>query len=96
MKKKFLFILTLLLTAVTQGAWTQNYDKWDGVTTNVQLTGRKLWKDGKWIYRYNKASDGKDGTLICRRNGVTDEEIEAGVAKGILSCADYFVAPAEG
>ena len=54
-----------------------------------------VWKDGKWIYRYNKASDGKDGTLICRRNGVTDEEIEAGIAKGILSCADYFVAPAE-
>ena len=23
-------------------------EAWDGVTTNVQLTGRKLWKDGKW------------------------------------------------
>ena len=57
---------------------------------------RAVWKDGKWIYRYDKVSDGKDGTLVCRRNGVTDEEIEAGIAKGILSCADYFVAPAEG
>ena len=35
MKKNFLFILTLLLTAVTQGAWAQNYDKWDGVTTKM-------------------------------------------------------------
>ena len=57
---------------------------------------RAVWKDGKWIYRYDKVSDGKDGTLVCRRNGVTDEEIEAGIAKGVLSCADYFVAPAEG
>ena len=23
-------------------------EAWDGVTTNVQLTGRKLWKDGDW------------------------------------------------
>ena len=32
MKNRFLFILALLLMAVTQGAWAQNFDKWDGVT----------------------------------------------------------------
>ena len=53
-----------------------------------------VWKNGKWIYRYNEGSAAEDGRYICRRKGVTDEEIEAGVAKGVLSCADYFVAPA--
>ena len=33
MKQKILFILALLLMAVTQGAWAQNYDVWDGTTT---------------------------------------------------------------
>ena len=31
--KNFLTILALLLMAVTQGAWAQNYDVWDGTTT---------------------------------------------------------------
>ena len=57
---------------------------------------RAVWKNGTWVYRYDKGSVAEDGRFICRRNGVADEKIEAGVAKGVLSCADYFVAPAVG
>lgn len=68
----------------------------DGDVFLCEYGNMAVWKDGSWVYRYDKSSDGKDGTLICRRDGVTDEDIEAGVAEGVLSCADYFVAPAIG
>ena len=53
-----------------------------------------LWKDGSWIWKYDKEMDGEDGTLICYRDGVSKEEIEEGIAQGILSCEEYFVQPA--
>ena len=34
--KRFLFILALL-SAIVQGVWAQNYDVWDGVTTDSPI-----------------------------------------------------------
>ena len=34
--KRFLFIL-VLLSAIVQGVWAQNYDVWDGVTTDSPI-----------------------------------------------------------
>lgn len=53
-----------------------------------------LWKDGAWIYQYDREMDGADGTLICYRNDVSTEDIEKGISEGVLSCEEYFVQPA--
>ena len=45
MQKKILFMIALLC-AVVQGAWSQNYDVWDGMTTkkpSVQLDIKDRW-----------------------------------------------------
>ncbi|MBQ6492866.1 MAG: hypothetical protein IJI92_03250 [Erysipelotrichaceae bacterium] len=52
-----------------------------------------LWKDGEWIWKYDKEMDGEDGSLICYRLDVNEEDIKEGIAQGILSCEDYFVQP---
>ena len=52
-----------------------------------------VWKDGEWIWFYDKTMDGEDGTLICFRNNVSEEQIKEGIASGVLSCGEYFVLP---
>ena len=53
-----------------------------------------LWKDGNWIWHYDRSMDREDGSMVCYREDVTIEEIEEGIEKGILSCEEYFVQPA--
>ena len=55
-----------------------------------------VWKDGEWVWNYDSEMDGDDGTLICYRSDVSIDEIKEGIAKGILSCPEYFVQPAIG
>ena len=52
-----------------------------------------VWKDGAWIYDYDKTTAGDDGTLICYREEISEEEAKAGAAEGILCCEDFFVLP---
>ena len=52
-----------------------------------------VWKDGSWIYRYDRSKKEEDGTVICYRNDVSEEEINAGREEGILLCENYFVLP---
>lgn len=56
---------------------------------------RAVWKDGDWIWQYSKEVKTGDGTLICLRDGVTEETAERGISEGVLSCEDYFVIPGE-
>lgn len=92
---KKISVSDLNLPSITEKLYglTRIGDYADGDLFLCEFCGYAVWKDGEWIYRYDKYSLGKDNRLVCRRNGVTDEEIETGVAKGILSCADYFVTP---
>ncbi|MBP5279990.1 MAG: hypothetical protein J6Z03_05865 [Erysipelotrichaceae bacterium] len=55
---------------------------------------KAVWKDGEWIWKYDKDMDGENGTLICYRSDVSTEDIEKGISEGVLSCAEYFVQPA--
>ena len=52
-----------------------------------------VWKDGEWVWKYDKEMDGEDGSLICYRLDVSEEDIKEGISQGILSCEDYFVQP---
>lgn len=52
-----------------------------------------VWKDGEWLWRYDKTIDGEEGTLICCRNDVSEEKIREGIASKVLSCHEYFVLP---
>lgn len=54
-----------------------------------------VWKDGSWIWSYDDTIELEDGTAVCVRKGVTDEQVHAGIDDGVLSCADYFVLPAQ-
>lgn len=54
-----------------------------------------VWKDGSWVYRYNKETKRDDGTIIYYRDGVSEDTISQGIENGILSCEDYFVVPAQ-
>ena len=53
-----------------------------------------VWEDGKWIWQYDKQMEKDDGTLVCYRNDANMEDIEKGIAEGVLSCREYFVMPA--
>ena len=55
-----------------------------------------VWKDGSWIYRYDKSYEGEDGTLICKKSDVSEDTIKEGISNGVLSCEEYFVVPAKG
>ncbi|MBQ8995394.1 MAG: hypothetical protein IJ091_06230 [Oscillospiraceae bacterium] len=55
---------------------------------------RALWKDGEWIWQYDKETKREDGTLVCYRKDVSQEDIEEGIGRGILACPEYFVQPA--
>ena len=52
-----------------------------------------VWKDGAWIYEYDKTIKLDNARSACVRDGVAQAEVEAGIENGILSCADYFVLP---
>ena len=53
-----------------------------------------IWKEGAWLYRYDKQYDGEDGTLICCLKDVSKETINEGISDGVLCCREYFVVPA--
>ena len=55
-----------------------------------------VWKDGSWIYRYDKSYEGENGTLICRKSDVSEDTIKEGINNGVLCCEEYFVVPAQG
>ena len=56
--------------------------------------GKKaVWKDGAWIYRYDKDMKLPDGTNALVRSGVSESDVQAGIERGVLSCEDYFVLP---
>ena len=55
-----------------------------------------VWKDGSWIYRYEKSYEGENGTLICRKSDVSEDTIKEGINNGVLCCEEYFVVPAQG
>ena len=61
-----------------------------------QIRVKAVWKDGNWIWSYDKEKDREDGTSVCYQFGTSEEEIEEGIEKGILSCEKYFVLPASG
>ena len=65
----------------------------DGDVLYYSITEQAVWKDGKWVYTYGKELELPDGTEVAVRSGVTEEEVQAGMKKGVLSCADYFVLP---
>ena len=52
-----------------------------------------VWKDGAWIYRYDRSMKLEDGTLVCCGNDVTEAEVMEGIQKGINSCERYFAYP---
>ena len=52
-----------------------------------------VWKDGSWVYRYDKEIDLPDGKKAAVRKGVTADSVSAGANSGVLSCVDYFVLP---
>ncbi|MBR3346688.1 MAG: hypothetical protein IKG37_06375 [Solobacterium sp.] len=52
-----------------------------------------VWKDGAWIYHYDRSMKLEDGTLVCCRNDVTEAEVMEGIQKGINSCERYFAYP---
>lgn len=52
-----------------------------------------VWKDGKWVWHYDDEIELDDGRYVGVREGVTEEDVLAGIDNGVLSCKDYFVAP---
>jgi hypothetical protein len=54
---------------------------------------KAVWKDGAWIYHYDRSMKLEDGTLVCCGNDVTEAEVMEGIQKGINSCERYFAYP---
>lgn len=54
-----------------------------------------VWKNGKWVYRYDGEIKLDDDTQAIIREGVTESEVQSGIEDGVLSCEDYFVLPSE-
>ena len=52
-----------------------------------------VYKDGKWLYTYECSKNSTDGSVLCYNEGVTEEQINKGIAEGILCCEDYFITP---
>ena len=65
----------------------------DGDVLYYGITEQAVWKDGEWVYTYGKELELPDGTEVAVRSGVTEDEVQAGIKKGVLSCEDYFVLP---
>jgi hypothetical protein len=54
-----------------------------------------VWKDGEWIYHYDRSMKLADGRQICYQDGVSEAEIQEGIQNGVLSCVEYFALPQE-
>lgn len=52
-----------------------------------------VYKDGKWLYKYDTCMPWNGAYEVLCREGVTEETIKTGIEKGILCCEDYFVRP---
>ena len=65
----------------------------DGDLFFYELGIKAVWKDGAWVWSYDDVVTLSDSVVVCRRLGVSEEEIRAGMADGTLSCEDYFVLP---
>ena len=66
----------------------------DGDILLHEYSQKAVWKDGEWLWHYDKELKREDGSQVLYRDGVTEEQIEKGIEEGILSCAEYFVEPA--
>ena len=88
------FDLNLPLCSERRYGLTYIGDYADGDFLLHEMRIMAVWKDGDFVWRYDKEKSEEDGTLICYREGVSEDEIREGIKKGILSCADYFVEPA--
>lgn len=67
----------------------------DGDVLLVGYDTMAVWKDGSWTYRYDEQLELADGTLACVREGVSEADVETGVANGVVMCEDYVVLPKE-
>lgn len=65
----------------------------DGDVLYYGSRGMAVWKDGDWVYRYDEVIDLPNGTKAGVRDGVSADDVQAGMDAGVLSCADYFVLP---
>ena len=65
----------------------------DGDVLLRSRNGNAVWKDGSWVYRYDKELKLDDGTVALVGKDVGKEDVQDGIAAGVLSCADYFVMP---
>lgn len=54
-----------------------------------------VWKDGEWVYRYDREIRLDDDRTALAAKDTTKEEILSGMENGILSCREYFVMPEE-
>ena len=70
-------------------------DYGDGDILLREYRTRAVWKDGHWAYRYDEEVDFGTDQVAFVRKGVSVADVEAGVERGVLSCADYFVMPPE-
>ena len=52
-----------------------------------------VWKDGEWLYQYDKEEKNDEGKTICFRKDVSEETINEGIAQGVFVCEDYIVLP---
>ncbi len=65
----------------------------DGDLLFYEAGVKAVWKDGAWVYRYDRDLKFEDGTRALCREGVTEDDVRAGMEAGVRSCADYFVLP---
>lgn len=65
----------------------------DGDVFALESGVMALWKDGNWVYRYDKMDMLDDGTYVCYRSGIAKDDIIAGRDSGTIACEDYFVLP---
>ena len=56
MRTKQLFLILTLLCTVVQGAWAQNFDVWDGVTTK-KPSGYYDDPEDDWYITINSAAE---------------------------------------
>jgi hypothetical protein len=65
----------------------------DGDVLLYEMGKIAVWKDGSWVYRYKDVIDLPDGSKAAVRTGVSANDVQAGIANGVLCCEDYFVLP---
>ena len=52
-----------------------------------------VWKEGSWVFRYDKSISLEDGRNVLVHGNVSEETIKAGMENNVLSYSDYFVLP---